>query len=274
MPADSLQQDRYRNGQLRQRTPLRAGLRHGVVRTWHRNGQLASEQRFRNGLLHGRCRQWDENGRLLGEFIMQAGTGVQTEWHDNGQVKLEIPTVGGLFCGRSRLWLPNGVLLAERFYLSGKEVTRSQYASAAARNPSLPQFEDILDRNVRPAKASQRAIHAAFVEGLLARKETAEAKVWLATAKRPSLGRFKNLPTAAAFVDRLYSVGAVKVIVPGIYRDQRGNQFADWLLVELPKGKVARAKIRQVCGQIRRRRLGSFEPQRGIGESHIVLSME
>ena len=274
MLADSLQQDWYRNGQLRQRTPLRAGLRHGVVRTWHRNGQLASEQRFQTGLLHGRCRQWDENGQLLGEFIMQAGTGVQREWHDNGQVKLEVTTVGGLFCGRCRQWLHNGTLVSERFYLCGKEVYRSQYARAVANDSSLPEYEDILERNVRPAKASQQVIHAAFVEGLLARKEQAEAKVWLARGKRPLLGRFQTPPIATAFVERLYAAGAAKVIVSSIYHDKRGNEYADWLLVALPKGKVARAKIRQVCGQIRRRRLGSFEPQRGIGETHIVISME
>ncbi len=205
---------------------------------------------------------------------MQHGTGVQSEWHENGQMKVEISTVGGLFCGRSRLWLHNGTMVSERFHLIGEEVTRSQYVRAAAKDSSLPQYEDILDRNLRPAKASQRVIHAAFVEELLARKEQAEARVWLPTAKRPTLGRFKNLSMATAFVERLYAAGAVTVIVPGIYLNKRGSQFADWLLVELPKGKVARAKIRQVCGQIRRRRLGSFEPQRGIGETHIVISME
>jgi hypothetical protein len=76
-----------------------------------------------------------------------------------------------------------------------------------------------------------------------------------------------------AFVESLYQAGALKLIVPGIYRDKRGHEYADWLLVELPESRVARARIRQVCGLIRRRRLGSFEPRRGLGETHIVISM-
>jgi antitoxin component YwqK of YwqJK toxin-antitoxin module len=70
-----IQKTFYRNGQLRERVPVRNGRRHGVVRVWHKNGVLANEERYQNGLLHGVCRQWNEAGRLLGEYRMDRGTG-------------------------------------------------------------------------------------------------------------------------------------------------------------------------------------------------------
>lgn len=273
MPDDRVQQVWYRHGPLRERVSLRAGRPQGLARSWHPNGRLASEQRYHNGRLHGRCRQWDEHGRLLGEFTMEHGTGVQREWHDNGQLKLETPMIGGQFCGRSRLWLRTGELLSEHYFLRGKQVTRSAYQRTAMTDPSLPQYDSEPDRPATFIRPSARTIHQAFVAELQARPIKAEAREWLANAKHPSLGRFATSKLALVFVESLHHSGALKVIVPGIYRDKRGNEYADWLLVELPKGKVARAKIRQVCGQIRRRRLGSFEPQRGLGETHIVISM-
>jgi hypothetical protein len=210
---------------------------------------------------------------LLGEFTMEHGTGVQREWHDNGQLKLETPMVGGQFCGRSRLWLRTGELLSEHYYLHGRQVTRSAYERATKSDPSLPQYDSEPDRPAKFIRPSARTIHQAFVAELQARPIKAEAREWLANAKRPSLGRFATIKQALAFIESLHRSGAVKVIVSGIYRDKRGNEYADWQLVELPHSRVARARIRRACGWIRRRRLGSFEPQRGLGESHIIISM-
>lgn len=273
MPDDRVQQIWYRHNQLRERVQLRSGKPHGLARVYHPDGRLAGELRYRNGLLHGRCRQWDENGRLLGEFTMKRGTGVQREWHDNGQLKLETALVGGQFCGRSRLWLRTGELLSEHYFLRGQQVTRSTYQRAARTDAALPRYDSEPDRLAKVLRPTAKTIHQAFVAELQARPIKVEAREWLTKAKHPSLGRFATTKQALAFVESLYLSGAQKVIVPGIYRDKRGNEYADWLLVELPRSRVARARIRQVCGLIRRRRLGSFEPQRGLGETHIVISM-
>jgi hypothetical protein len=274
----TVQQSRFRNGQLREKSPVKRGRRHGVARTWHPNGVLATEQHFTNDLLHGRCCQWDESGKLLGEFVMRHGTGVQRVWHDNGQLKIEVSTVGGHFCGRNRIWLRDGTLLSERFYVNGNQVTPANYAKAAAKDESLPRYPERSARFPTKSRATQQHIHQNFVDGALEKPGGKEARLWFSAgvdAKRArSLGRFHTERSAVKFVESLYAAGAPEVIVPGIYRDKRGNEFADWLLVRLPKSKTTRGQIRKLCSVLRRRSLGVVQPDRDIGESRLYLSME
>jgi hypothetical protein len=274
----TVQQSRFRNGQLREKSSVRRGRRHGVARTWHPNGIVASEQHFTNGLLHGRCRQWDESGKLLGEFVMRHGTGVQREWHDNGQLKIEVSTVRGQFCGRNRIWLRDGTLISERFYLNGSQVTPAKYSNVAAKDETLPRYCEKPARFPKKSRTTQRHIHQNSVDSFLAKPGGKEARLWFSSggeAKRSrSLGRFRSERSAVTFVESLYAAGVPEVIVPGIYRDKRGNEFADGLLVQLPKSKIARGRIRKVCSVLRRRSFGVIQPDHDIGETHLYLSME
>jgi len=275
------QQNFYRSGQLRERVPVRNGHRHGVIRTWHKNGMLASEEPHKNGLPHGICRQFDEAGRLLGKYRMVNGTGIQRAWHDNGQLQLEVSTVRGEFCGRNRIWLRDGTLLSERFYLNGEVVSADTYREAAAKDKTLPKFRG------KPAKlppknhTTERHILDVFVGSLLEKQNRCEGRGWLKQngdkAVR-SLGRFKPARDAAKsetgkFVKELYDAGATAVIVPDIYRDKAGKQFADCLVVSLPKNAAKRKAIRKVCEQLRKRKLGAVEPSKDIGEDHLYLSL-
>lgn len=266
------QQHFYRSGQVRERVPFQNGRRHGVVRTWHRNSALASEEVFRNGLLHGICRQWDETGRLLGKYRMVHGTGIQRAWHDNGKLQMEVSTVGGEFTGRNRIWLRDGTLISERFYLRGRVVSPQDYRAATAKDKTLPKFRG------RPAKlppdnrATQRHVHQVFVASLLDKENQSEARSWLAKGKS-SLARFKRAGSAAKFVEELYGAGAVEVVAPDICSDRAGDQFADGLLVRLPKSAAKRKAIRKVCVQLKQRKLGVVQPDRDVGESHLYLSM-
>ena len=278
----TIQKTFYRNGQIRERVPVRDDRRHGVVRVWHKNGKRASEEPYRNGLLHGICRHWNEAGRLLGKYKMVHGTGVQREWHDNGQLQLEVSTVRGEFSGRNRMWLRDGALLSERFYLRGQIVSADAYREATAKDKSLPRFRG------KPAKlppkngTMEKHILNVFVRSLLEKPNCSEARKWLAkqtndkTAR--SLGRFKPARDAAKcqtekFVQALYQAGAVEVIAPDIYRNKARDQFADCLLVQLPKNAAKRKAIRKVCSQLRTRRLGAVQPDEDIGESHLYLSL-
>jgi hypothetical protein len=269
----TIQNTFYRNGQLRERVPVRNGRRHGVVRTWHKNGKRASEEPFQNGLLHGICRQWNEAGRRLGEYLMFQGTGLQREWHDNGKLQMEIWTICGEFSGRNRIWLRDGTLLSERYYLVGHVVSAEKYRAVAAQIKALPKFRG------KPAKPLVKPlhIHRVFVDSLLEKSKRREARTWLAkitgdkTAR--SLGRFKGETHAAKFVAELYQAGAVEVIVPDIYRNKARDQFADCLLVQLPRSTAKRKAIRKVCVQLRTRKLGAMQPDSDIGESHLFLSL-
>ncbi len=269
----TIQKTYYRNGQLRERVPVRNGRRHGVVRAWHKNGKRASEEPFKNGLLDGVCRKWNESGRRLGEYVMFQGTGLQREWHDNGKLQMEIWSIGGEFSGRNRIWLRDGTLLSERYYLVGHVVSAEKYREVAAKFKALPKFRG------KPAKPIVKPlhIHRVFVDSLLEKRNQREARKWLVkktddkTAR--SLGRFKRESDAAKFVGALYEAGAVEVIVPDIYRNKTRDQFADCLLVQLPKSAAKRRTIRKVCAQLRTRKLGAVQPDVDIGERHLYLSL-
>jgi len=268
----TIQKSWYRNGLLREQMPLRNGHRHGVARVWHKNGRLASEERYADGLLHGVCRQWSEAGRLLGKYRMVQGTGVQRAWHDNGKPQMELSTVRGEFCGRSRSWLSDGTLLSDDIYLRGKLVSADAYRAAAAKDKSLPR----LGRMAKAAKRlSEKHIHRVFVAGLLAKPNRFEARAWLEvrSAANParSLGRFKRESDAAKFVAALYDAGATEVIAPDVYRSKKGDEFADALLVRVPKSPARRKVIRTVCAQLQKRKLGAVQPDVDIGETHLFL---
>jgi hypothetical protein len=263
----------HRNGQLREAVPLLNERRHGVARVWHKNGVLANEEAYQNGLLHGRCRQWDESGRLLGEYRMEHGTGIQRTWHENGRLQLEFSTVKGDFSGRYRLWLNDGKLMSEDIFLHGKPVTAEQYRLARINDPSLPKLIGKAGKPLPKSVATDKHIHEVFVRSLLAQKNRAEVKKWLESGGKAvlSLGRFKRVGDALKFVESLYKAGATEVIAPDIYAGKAGDQFADCLLVKLPGIPAKRKAIRKVCAQLSKRKLGAFQPDKDIGESHLYL---
>jgi hypothetical protein len=275
MVSTTIQRYFYRTGLLREEVPLRNGRRHGVARTWHKNGVLASEEPCRNGVPHGTYRQWDEAGRLLGEYRMVRGTGIQRAWHDNGQLQMEVSTVRGEFCGRNRIWLRDGTLLSERFYVHGRIVSLEEYREAAARDKTLPRFRG-KPANLPPKNgATQKHVYRVFVASLLGKQHHCEAKAWLTKnggeATAHSLGRFKRERDSARFVQQLYHAGAAKVIAPDIYGNQAGDQFADCLLVRLPKNPAKRKAVRRVCARLRTRDLGAMQPDKDIGEAYLYL---
>lgn len=271
----TVQKSFYRNGQLREEVPLRGGRRHGVVRHWHRNGTLASEEPFENGLLHGVCRQWDENGKLLGTFTMEHGTGIQRAWHDNGRPQMELSTVNGEFRGRSRLWLADGTLLSDKLRLHGREVPVAVYRKAAAKDPALSKLRGRVA--LARKKPTEKKILCVLTTWLLQKPNGFEALAWLTktTGKGSvrSLGRFKSERQATQFVEELYEAGAVEVIAPDTYANSKGDQFADCLVVRLPKDARRRKTIRAVCALLKKRKLGAVEPDKDVGETHLFLSL-
>jgi hypothetical protein len=61
------------------------------------------------------------------------------------------------------------------------------------------------------------------------------------------------------------------VIAPDIYGNKAGDQFADCLLVRLPKNPAKRKAVRRVCAQLRTRDLGALQPDVDIGETYLYL---
>jgi hypothetical protein len=205
---------------------------------------------------------------------MVHGTGVQRTWHENGRLQLEFSTVNGDFSGRYRLWLHDGALMSEEVYLHGRPVSDEEYRAARAKDKSLPKLTGKAGKPLPKSVATEKHVHQVFVHSLLARKDRVEAGEWLENGGNAarSLGRFKRVSDALKFVESLYKAGATEVIVPDIYTSKTGDQFADCLLVKLPGIAVKRKAIRKVCAQLSKRKLGAFQPDKDIGESHLFLS--
>ncbi len=251
---------------------------HGFNRTWHHNDQLAEELRYRHGLLHGTSRQWNKDGHLLGSFTLNHGTGTQRYWHQNGKLRLEIDSHNGRFFGRMRLWLRDGTLVQETFYINNVDVPRARYLKAARDHPDWPQHEgEPAGQVVRDNQALKRKEHELFIESLLENSCT-EARQWLSAAKNSdlrSLARFRTAKAALEFVKTLYAAGAEAVIAAIIYMGKRGKQFADRLLVKLPKASAERKALRRICQDLCVKRGGALLPdEKDIGESHLFLNLE
>lgn len=251
------------------------GRRHGLCRTWHKNGVLSDAVPYRHGLPHGIARQWNDSGRLLGQFRMVHGTGVHRVWHENGRLHLEFSTHNGDFCGRFRMWLHDGSLLADEINLYGKPVSNARYRAARLKDKYLPKLTGKPGKPLPRNQATEKLSHEVFVRWQLSLKQRAEAKTWLQSGGKAarSLGRFKRVGNALKFVDALYDAGATEVIAPDIYHGKARAQFADSLLVKLPKVAAQRKAIRKVCAILPKRRLGAFLPEKDFGESHLHLML-
>ena len=271
----TIQKTFYRNGQLHEAVPLLKGRRHGLARVWHKNGVLAEEIPYHNDRSHGLCRQWSDAGRLLGQYRMIQGTGVQRVWHEHGRLHLEFSTVGGDFCGRSRMWLQDGSLLSDEINLHGKPVSAEVYRAARLKDKTLPKLTGKPGKPLPATRATEKHTHEVFVRWQLLLKSRAEAKQWLVNGGKAvrSLGRFKRVADALKFVDALYQAGATEVIAPDVYHGKTGAQFADSLLVKLPKVAAKRKAIRKVCSVLSKRELGAFLPENDFGESHLFLML-
>jgi len=278
MPKLRIKRFYYRNGHVHAEIREVGGEFHGLNRTWHHNGQLAEELRYRHGRLHGICRHWGENGRLFGSFTMNHGTGTQHYWHQNGRLRLEINSFNGKFFGRTRTWLRDGTLVQETYYISNVDVARAAYLKAARKHPDWPQHEgQPAGRVAREGPALKRKEHELFIESLL-EKSHAEARQWLSAAKNPdlrSLARFRTAKAALRFVETLYAAGAETVIAALIYAGRRGKQFADRLLVKLPKASARRKALRRICQDLCAKRGGAMLPdEKDMGESHLFINLE
>jgi hypothetical protein len=181
--------------------------------------------------------------------------------------------VRGDFSGRYRLWLHDGALMSEEINLHGRPVTAEEYLAARAKDKSLPKLTGKAGKPLPDTVATEKHIHEAFVRSLLAQKNRAEVRKWLENGGKAarSLGRFKRMSDALTLVQALYKAGATGVIAPDIYASKTDAQFADCLLVKLPRIAAKRKAIRKVCAALPKRKLGALQPDKDIGETHLYL---
>jgi hypothetical protein len=64
------------------------------------------------------------------------------------------------------------------------------------------------------------------------------------------------------------------VIAALIYSGKRGKEFADRLLIKLPKASVKRRKLRIICQALCAKRGGAMLPEKDLDESHLFINLE
>ena len=88
-PFTGVAEDFFRNGQLRAKVEMKAGLYDGLVETYFESGQLEQRANFKAGLYDGLFEEFFESGQLAQKINMKANLrdGLSEEYYEDGGVK-------------------------------------------------------------------------------------------------------------------------------------------------------------------------------------------
>jgi len=158
----------HENGQLASEEPYRDDVMDGLFRQWDDQGRLVAQYIIRNGdgtkriynslgemireehlvkgKLDGWCTAYSEihGARWVAFFVNGKASGITLDfdrdwhtlkisWHPNNipETNLHGPQIS---------FLPDGTVANAKWYLNGKKVSEVEYASAAAKDTSLPPY--------------------------------------------------------------------------------------------------------------------------------------
>ena len=160
-----VQREWYRNGQLRTEAPYKNGVMHGTFRIWNELGHLIAQYEMMNGA--GRVKIYSDNGELVRENQIEnsVGNGLSMEVHARDSTRSlfwqkdgEVFGKSFGFCANGKLrhlicystdHIPHGPYISfseegisteKKWFVDGSEVSESEYAVAAAKNPALPPY--------------------------------------------------------------------------------------------------------------------------------------
>lgn len=114
--------------------------------------------------------------------------------------------------------------------------------------------------------------HTRFIAKLLRSRRKAEAGRWLSGSsftQRRALGEFRGVKPSVVLVEKLYALGAEKVIAVDIKTNPNGSQRTEKLILRLPSDARARGAIFKWCN--RRGGKVGYSPERDNGEEHLYL---
>ena len=293
-PKDEIDRSTFPDGKPSSEFTMKKGTRHGIYRLWYENGVLAEEGRYRNGLLHGVIRKWNTKGQLLGTCKFDNGTGMLREWFENGQLRHECSFVQGKLTGRMKIWAEDGMLYGQSYYFNFKPISKKAYLQKCENMPELPRFEEEKTANalgnymrqLRRAKREQAKSGPTPEElqeqkwfdescGREAKKKSSkELLAWLAKGNQQEreLGEMSK-KEALQLARKLYSLGAVKVWVTNIERDEDGAEYSKGLIIALPKVSTNQSKMYELCTDPARPFMGGSGPAIRMGKKYMSVSL-
>ncbi|MBU0975251.1 MAG: hypothetical protein ABIE03_05355 [Patescibacteria group bacterium] len=104
-----------------------------------------------------------------------------------------------------------------------------------------------------------------------------EAREWLKSNKNPSAfasNRFGSTGEALAFIEKLYELGAEKVLIDNIFDEEsriekEGGPYADSILIKMPNDPVKRSSLYKVYNSEAVNE--GFEEIEGEGSNSLTL---
>lgn len=161
------------DGHLMRETPLKNGKRHGREYIWDETEALESVEPYVDGKLHGLAKQYNRNGNVIGTYRFVRGTGFDIwryeredgsvaiseifsvqdgsldgyEWwlkDDQHSVWHERHWQQGQLHGIERMWNAQGCLKRgyPKYWVAGQAVDKRSYLKAAARDQTLPTYQE------------------------------------------------------------------------------------------------------------------------------------
>lgn len=167
-------------GNLKMETPLKNDKKHGREYAWYEDGSLESVEPYVDGQMHGLAKQYGRSGKVIGTYRFVHGTGYDIWRHENedGSVGIsEIFTVRdgslhgyewwvnkdqrsvwherhwqhGQHHGIERMWNKAGRFKRgyPKYWIEGQMVNKRFYLKAAAKDKSLPAYQESENRPPR-----------------------------------------------------------------------------------------------------------------------------
>jgi antitoxin component YwqK of YwqJK toxin-antitoxin module len=109
--------------QIRERTPYRHGMKHGLQERWLADGKRQSRVNYKNNMVHGLFETWYENGNLKirSEQAYGKQLGKHEEWYEDGKPKQRLTTAKDqlgrkINVGEYKGWHRNGQLATFNLY--------------------------------------------------------------------------------------------------------------------------------------------------------------
>jgi antitoxin component YwqK of YwqJK toxin-antitoxin module len=258
------------------------GIPHGIVRHWHPNGVPAMEIPMDHGIIDGVVKQWNEKGELIAVSELNHGTGVLRTLAPEQGIDGEITYVNGKLTGRQISYCA-GELMGVSYWLDDKKVSRKRYLEACKENPALPRYED--DRKLgktwqekikKPVLSKPETAQAVSDElplQLLRGSHVREALAWLEETRQPSrsVGEAIEQEESIRLIKKLYNLGAVSVHAVEIDGGPADDQNTGRLVIEMPREKLARAKLLRFCGTLAREE--GFDPESDLNQDYVLLML-
>lgn len=137
----------------------------------------------------------------------------------------------------------------------------------ASSHPDWPRYSTngTLPRKLSPSNLEKWAFRL-HCKWLLGKENTRDASAWLDEAKSNAraVGVLSGERARKVVSDTL-AVGARRVLAADTYASKQGRQFADVLLIELPKSKAQRVAIRKIFATLPRAAKCAMQPESDHG---------